>query len=110
MKQINNIIMITAVFSLWSCFSQNKNELPKIKHVVVIGFDGLSPDGIEKANTPNFDKLIKEGASTMHARSVLPSSSSSNWASMIMGAGPEQHGITSNDWEKSNFVLPVVVQ
>ncbi|MBF4470877.1 alkaline phosphatase family protein [Flavobacterium sp. HJJ] len=109
MKILKNKIMIIALFSLWSCFSQN-NEFSKVKHVVVIGFDGLSPDGIEHASTPAFHKLMKEGASTMHARSVLPSSSSTNWASMIMGAGPEQHGITSNDWEKSNFVLPSVVQ
>ncbi len=102
--------MIIAIFSLWSCFSQNKKDFSGIKHVVIIGFDGLSPNGIENAETPNFDRLIKEGASTMHARSVLPSSSSTNWASMIMGAGPEQHGITSNDWEKNNFVLPSVVQ
>ncbi|WKL49236.1 alkaline phosphatase family protein [Flavobacterium pectinovorum] len=110
MKHIKNKITIIAIFSLWSCFSQNKKDFSAVKHVVVIGFDGLSPNGIEKAKTPNFDKLIKEGASTLHARSVLPSSSSTNWASMIMGAGPEQHGITSNDWEKNNFVLPAVVQ
>jgi uncharacterized protein YqkB len=110
MKYIKNRIMIIAIFSLWSCFSQNKKDFSGIKHVVIIGFDGLSPNGIENAETPNFDKLIKEGASTMHARSVLPSSSSTNWASMIMGVGPEQHGITSNDWEKNNFVLPAVVQ
>jgi hypothetical protein len=29
---------------------------------------------------------------------------------MIMGAGPEQHGITSNSWEKDNLVLPAVTQ
>lgn len=46
----------------------------------------------------------------MHARAVLPTSSSPNWASMIMGAGPEQHGITSNAWEKDNIVLPAVAQ
>ena len=110
MKHTKNTIMIIAIFSLWSCFSQNKKEFQAVKHVVVIGFDGLSPNGIENANTPNFHKLMKEGASTMHARAALPSSSSTNWATMIMGAGPEQHGITSNDWEKNNFVLPTVVQ
>lgn len=101
----------TAFFLLWSLFvrSQPVEDLG-ISHVVVIGFDGLSPDGLNKAETPNFDKLIREGASTMHARAVLPTSSSTNWASMIMGAGPEQHGITSNAWEKDNLVLPAVVQ
>ncbi len=84
--------------------------MPLAKHVVVIGFDGLSPNGLSNAKTPNFDKLIREGASTLHARSVLPSSSSPNWASMIMGAGPEQHGITSNSWERNAIELPTVVQ
>jgi len=109
MKNRNFMIMAVGICSLWSCISIKAQELPQIKHVVVIGFDGLSPNGLENANTPNFDKLINEGASTMHARSVLPTSSSTNWASMIMGAGPEQHGITSNSWEKNNFVLPPVV-
>jgi len=102
--------MTIGIFSLWSCFSQNIHKSTPAKHVVIIGFDGLSPDGIEHAATPNFHKIMKEGASTLHARSVLPSSSSTNWASMIMGAGPEQHGITSNDWEKDNFTLPAIVQ
>jgi hypothetical protein len=110
MKNTKYFIMAIGIFSLWSCVSVKAQNTPQIKHVVVIGFDGLSPDGLENTNTPNFDKLISEGASTMHARSVLPTSSSTNWASMIMGAGPEQHGITSNSWEKNNFVLPPIVQ
>lgn len=75
-------------------------------HVVVIGVDGLSPDGLKRAATPNIDRLIREGAVTWTARAVMPSSSSANWASMIMGAGPEQHGITSNDWQPDKFDLP----
>lgn len=98
------------ICSLWFCVSIQSQQLPSVKHVVVIGFDGLSPDGLAHATTPEFDALIAEGASSMHARAVLPSSSSTNWASMITGAGPEQHGITSNSWEKNNFVLPAVVQ
>lgn len=102
--------MAIGIFSLWPCFSQENLKSAKVKHVVIIGFDGLSPDGIEHALTPNFHKIMQEGASTLHARAVLPTSSSTNWASMIMGAGPEQHGITSNDWEKDNFTLPAIVQ
>ncbi len=44
----------------------------------------------------------------MHGRAVLPTVSSPNWASMIMGVGPEQHGITSNEWERDEHVLPPV--
>lgn len=100
-----------AFFTLWSntINSQEENKLG-IAHVVVIGFDGLSPNGLENATAPIFDRLIREGSSTVHARAVLPTSSSSNWASMIMGAGPEQHGITSNAWERDNITLPAVTQ
>src|SRR5690606_10029021 len=44
-----------------------------------------------------------------HTRSVMPSSSGANWGSMLMGAGPEQHGIISNDWRTDNLVLPPIV-
>jgi predicted AlkP superfamily pyrophosphatase or phosphodiesterase len=66
---------------------------------VVIGVDGLSPDGLLKAKVPVVDRLKKEGAWTFHARGVMPTVSSPNWASMIMGAGPEQHGVLSNEWQ-----------
>ena len=53
---------------------------------------------------------MRGGAYTLHARGVLPTVSSPNWASMIMGAGPEQHGITSNDWQTNKFdIAPVAV-
>lgn len=70
--------------------------------VIVIGVDGLSPRGLDEGITPNMNRLIAQGASSFHARAVLPTSSSPNWASMIMGAGPAQHGITSNDWRVWN--------
>ena len=103
-------LTLTGSVLLVSCDSKPQQTKPNAKHVVVIGFDGLSPDGLAKANTPTFDKIMSEGAFTLHARAVLPTSSSTNWASMIMAAGPEQHGITSNSWEKNNFVLPTVTQ
>jgi predicted AlkP superfamily pyrophosphatase or phosphodiesterase len=85
-------------------------QVPGVEHVVIIGVDGLSPDGVRKAATPHLHQLMKSGASTLHARAVMPTVSSPNWASMIMGAGPEQHGVTSNDWEPNKFeVAPTAV-
>lgn len=81
-----------------------------IQHVLIIGIDGMSPDGIKNANTPIMDSLMENGAFTIHARNVLPTSSSPNWASMIMGAGPEQHGITSNEWQPDKHELPPLVE
>lgn len=111
LRFISILLLTIGMTSLWSCnYDKLGNLEGESTHVVVIGFDGLSPDGLEHANTPTFDRIIAEGSSTMHARAVLPTSSSTNWASMIMGAGPEQHGITSNSWERDNFTLPAITQ
>ena len=77
-------------------------------HVIVLGFDGLSPDGIRNASTPVIHELMRRGAYTLHARGVIPTVSSPNWASMIMGAGPAEHGVTSNDWQPGKFdIAPI---
>lgn len=91
----------------WGGVSARAAVTPLVQ-VVVIGIDGLSPDGVQKARTPELDRMMRQGAYTLHARGVLPTSSSPNWASMIMGAGPEQHGVTSNDWEPDKHELPPI--
>lgn len=68
----------------------------KPKYVLLIGIDGLGGYAFPKANTPNIDTLCKNGASTFTAQNVMPSSSSQNWASMIMGAQPKYTRIPRN--------------
>lgn len=74
-------------------------QKPAIDHVIVIGVDGMSPDGVLKAETPTIDSILNVAAYTWKCEAVLPTSSSPNWASMIMGAGPDKHGVTSNAWQ-----------
>lgn len=107
MRTLTLPLLLAAAIGLNACTS-HKQPSP-VKHVIVIGIDGMSPDGILNADTPVLDSLMAHGSSTMRARTVLPTSSSSNWASMLMGAGPEQHGVTSNNWERDDHSLPPVV-
>lgn len=76
----------------------------RAKHVVLIGLDGWGSYSVEKAEMPNVKKLMADGAYTLKKRSVLPSSSAVNWASMFMGAGPELHGYT--EWGSKVPELP----
>ena len=76
----------------------------KAKHVVLIGLDGWGAYSVDKADMPNVKKLMAEGSYTLKNRSVLPSSSAVNWASMYMGAGPELHGYT--EWGSQTPDLP----
>lgn len=78
-----------------------------IRHVVVIGCDGFGGYAYGKADMPNLKKLAAAGAWTAKARSVLPSSSAVNWASILMGAGPTLHGYT--EWGSKTPEIPSVV-
>jgi predicted AlkP superfamily pyrophosphatase or phosphodiesterase len=91
------------VIALLLYFYQVASFAAEVKHVVVIGCDGLGALGFLADNAPNLHRMMREGTYTLHARGVFPTSSSPNWASMIMGAAPEQHGVTSNDWETNKF-------
>lgn len=82
------------MFYLALCsFSQSNGW--QAQHVIFIGLDGLSSRAVENGDMPTLHQLIKEGAHTLKKRSVLPSSSAVNWATIFMGAGPEMHGFTT---------------
>lgn len=76
----------------------------KAKHVILIGLDGWGAYSVPKADIPAIKQLMKDGCHTLEKRSVLPSSSAVNWASMFMGACPELHGYT--EWGSKTPELP----
>lgn len=88
----NAVLCISAFTAAWGQPAQNR----AVPHVIIVGVDGLSVEAVATAKTPRIHELMSRGAWTMEARGVMPTLSSPNWASMITGAGPEQHGITSN--------------
>ena len=89
-----------AVLMFGSVLSARQAEEAPEPHVIVIGVDGLSVDGVVKADVPALRSLMARGAWTLEARAVMPTLSSPNWMSMISASGPEQHGITSNGYLK----------
>lgn len=72
---------------------------PRAEHVIFLGFDAMSAVGIQRAETPNFNRLIRDGAVSLHTRCVRETSSSQNWMSMVSGAPIEIHGVFSNGWK-----------
>lgn len=76
----------------------------KAKHVVYIGLDGWGSYSMPEADMPTVKSLMEKGCYTLKKRTVLPSSSAPNWASMFMGAGPELHGYTT--WGARTPELP----
>ncbi len=64
-------------------------------HVIILGFDGWGASSFDSADMPFLKSIQSKSAWTLHKRSILPTSSACNWASMFKGAGPEAHGYTA---------------
>lgn len=86
------LLAIMTTFVMMAATAQMRG----IDNVVLIGADGFGAFALREHPEmfPNITKLMARGSSTLEMRSVLPSSSAVNWASILMGAGPELHGYT----------------
>ncbi len=104
-KNFTNLLLLSLfIFSCAQPDQTPKEEAWLAKHVIFVGFDGWGGYSVERADMPNVKQLMTNGAYTLQKRSVLPSSSALNWASMFMGAGPELHGYT--EWGSKTPDLP----
>lgn len=66
---------------------------PTTKYVVIISIDGLRPDALDIAYTPNLDELKARGTYFPNAQTVKISVTLPSHASMLSGMVPEKHGI-----------------
>ena len=55
------------------------------KHVFIIGIDGAGRF-IKDADTPNFDRIFKDGAVKYTARAEVKTDSGPNWGAILTGA------------------------
>lgn len=105
MKKLHfTLLIIMAGLHFFPLQAKKISKKSKAKHVVIIGLDGWGSFSFDKADMPHVKKLMIDGSYSLSTRSVLPSSSAVNWASMFMGAGPELHGYT--DWGSKTPDLP----
>ena len=101
------ILLAVSLFISGLCLAVVWNQVfrNKPKHVLVIGIDGWGGYSVPRAHDiPNISQLMQEGCYTLKKRSVLPSSSAVNWASMFNGSCPELHGYTT--WNSSTPEIP----
>lgn len=70
---------------------------PDNPRVLVIGLEGVRPDALTEASTPNLDALVAEGVYSERGVTGRPTLKGPAWASMLTGVWPEKHGITGDD-------------
>lgn len=79
-------------------------QIKAVKHVILIGVDGMGANYLPDADIPTMTMMMHNGSYTLHARCVSPSSSADNWAAMTMGASPELTGYT--EWNSKTPEIP----
>ncbi|MBP8790639.1 MAG: alkaline phosphatase [Breznakibacter sp.] len=81
-------------------------QVKNVKHVVMIGADGFGAFMLREhpEDFTTIRNMMQNGSSSLEMRTVLPSSSACNWASIMMGASPELHGYTT--WGSKSPDLP----
>ena len=76
-----------------------------MNQVLYISTDGLRPDALGAAHTPNFQALMKRGSYSLNAQSVMPSVTLPCHMSIFHSVPPERHGTTTNTY--SPMVRPI---
>jgi hypothetical protein len=100
---MKNLSLFIALLTLFAC--QKKEEIPEPQHVILIGLDGFGAKALQLAETPQFNKMIANGAVSVTTRSVRPTSSGPNWTSMLTATIPLHHGVTNNNWSKESYTI-----
>jgi arylsulfatase A-like enzyme len=80
---------------------------PALTGALIISIDGLRPEAVQLADTPNLDSLIAGGAVTWAAQTVLPSVTLPGHASMLGGSSPMVHGVDWNNYEPERGYVPL---
>lgn len=74
--------------------------MPAPEFVIVISEDGLRPDVLDEARTPNHIAFIHEGASARLARTIRESDTLPSHASMLSGFEAKDHRLWWNSFKK----------
>lgn len=82
--------------------AEQTNVLPT-KKVLILGVDGLRPDALIAAKTPNVDRLLENGCFSGEAQTGQYTVSGPGWSSLLTGVWWSKHGVTDNSFENRNY-------
>jgi arylsulfatase A-like enzyme len=71
---------------------------PNVSRVLIVSFDGLRPDVIDLTPMTSLQGLIENGAYSLTAQTIFPSSTLPSHASMLTGSCPDEHKVNWNDY------------
>ncbi|GAB4455570.1 MAG: alkaline phosphatase family protein [Armatimonadaceae bacterium] len=83
--------------------AQAQESSAKTKKVLIIGIDGVRPDALQAAKTPNLKALAESGASSYEAQTGPITVSGPSWSSMLTGVWHAKHGVKDNSFNGERY-------
>lgn len=80
---------------------------PRVRHVFIISYDQGNPELIRTNDLPMFHQMVKEGAHTWEAYTIVPSITLPSHTSMLTGVGIQKHQVTWNSYVPTNGFVKV---
>ncbi|MEX2670747.1 MAG: alkaline phosphatase family protein [Phycisphaeraceae bacterium] len=98
-----------AALMLAACFASNTHAEGRVAKAIVIGADGVRPDALIVAETPNINRLISNG--TFDPRCLIlgeryrenDTISGPGWSSIQTGVWADKHGVHDNSFAGRNY-------
>ena len=107
---MKRLLLISMLVLVAGCCGEKAPRM-QAGHVIFVGVDGVSTPAFRDpallARMPNVKMMMEEGSYTLGKRSVMPSSSAINWATIFNGLPTEQHGY--GRWNSSKPEIPAVL-
>jgi predicted AlkP superfamily pyrophosphatase or phosphodiesterase len=101
------LFILIIFWSSLGCFHQARESTSRISDlqptVILISIDGFRWDYLEKAELPNFQRLIKTGVRARAMIPAFPTKTFPNHYTIVTGLYPEHHGIVANTMYDPEF-------
>ncbi|MCZ6834963.1 MAG: alkaline phosphatase family protein [Planctomycetota bacterium] len=100
MLGLKSCLVFSVLFASIGSELAAQSKAPK---VLIIGIDGLRPDAMMKADTPNIDALMADGGYSLEARTSRITVSGPGWSSMLTGVWLPKHNVPDNDFRRPAY-------
>ena len=97
------LFIVIGTLYLTSCFAQHQKEDKPDTYVVMLSLDAFRWDYSDLFNTPNLNRIAREGVKAKSLISCYPSKTFPNHYSIATGLHPDHHGIVNNSFYDQNL-------
>jgi Uncharacterized proteins of the AP superfamily len=106
MKKVSNftILILIAILIVFPAFRKNTRK-PFKNYVLLVSLDGFRWDYCKLYNTPNLNRLAKDGVKADRMYSSFPTVTFPNHYSIATGLYPDHHGLINNSFPAPDLGL-----